>query len=412
MRDFYPENMRRLNYIFSTWKKIAEKYNFEEFEAPVLEPIDLWTAKSGEEIPEQMYRFKDKGGRDIALRPEITPSLARMVAQKQLSLSKPIKWYSIPKCWRYEAPQSGRLREFFQLNVDILGTERIEADAEIISTAIAIMKEFGCTEKDFFVRISNRRLINSLLKPIVKDNSKEVTRIIDKVDKISKEEFEKELMKAGLKKENITSIRKIIGVESLKDINKKILDEEGLKGYEEVEKLLTLLNSYGFGKYIKLDLSIMRGFDYYTGTVFEVFDKGKEARAIAGGGRYDDLVKEFGGEKCPGIGYGMGDVVLGIFLEKLKKFPKLEKDVDYYIAPINEQSSPFAIEVAQKLRQKYSVEIDLIGRSFSKQLSYANSINAKNLIVIGEKEVKSRKFNIKDLKSGKEEAVSFDNFKV
>lgn len=401
-RDFYPENKRVLNYIFDVWAEVAESFGYEDFDGPLLEPADLWTLKSGAEIPEQMYVFKDKGGRKVAIRPELTPTLARMVAEKQKGLTKPIKWFSIPRCSRYEAPQSGRLREFFQLNVDCLGTDSLLADADVISTAIEIMKRFGCSEKDFYVRLNNRKLIEDLIlcSGVPKGKLQDVSRLIDKKDKLSQKDFNLSLKDLKLSEETIKKLNEFLELESLDGVNTDDLSEKGLKGFEELTELVSFLSQYK--KFIRVDFSIMRGFDYYTSTVFEVFDRSKEFRAIAGGGRYEDLVSDFGGEKCPGVGYGMGDVVLELFLKKLNKFPELSKDLDYFVAPISDEVLGDSIKIANQLRKKFKVELDLMGRNLKKQFAYANSVNAKYIVIVGPRELKDGKVTVKDLKSGKE----------
>lgn len=407
-RDFYPELMQELNYIFSKWREVSKKYGYQEFDGPLLEPLELWTLKSGNEIPEQTYRFKDKSNSDIAVRPELTPTLARMIAAKQKELTKPIKWFSIGRFWRYEAPQSGRLREFFQFNVDCLGTDSMKADTEVIAMAIEVMRAFGCTKDDFYIRISNRKLINAIFNEmdIKPESIKELSRLIDKSDKIGEKEFESGLKGLGLKDAQIKKLKNFLSLKSLDKI--KDLDENGKSGLRELKELLSYLESYEFSEYVELDLSIMRGFDYYTSTVFEVFDRKKELRAIAGGGRYDDLVKDFGGEPCAGIGFGMGDVVLGLFLKNLGKFPSSINGIDYFIAPVSEDVYPKAVEIGSILRKKYSVCIDVTGRSLSKLMDYANSIKAKSLVIVGKKDLDKKEVTVRQMDTGKEEKLKLD----
>jgi len=405
-RDFFPEKMRELNYLFSTWKSVVEGFGYEEMDGPMLEPAKLWTLKSGDEIPEQMYLFKDKKGMDVAVRPELTPTLARMVADKQKALIKPIKWYSIPRCWRYEAPQTGRLREFFQLNVDCLGTDSMQADAEVIVTAINIMKAFGCTKEDFFIRLCNRKLISSLLLSfnIKKKDLQEVSRWIDKKEKLFDKDFIKGLKSLELGSGQIDAIKDMLKMDFSK-VNVNELNEEGKQGYNELKELIGYLKDYNVLDFCKIDFSLMRGFDYYTSTVFEVYDASMEFRAIAGGGRYDDLVKDFGGDRCPGVGYGMGDVVLGLFLLKKGKMPNLQRDVDYYIAPVSKEVVKQSIKIANKLRKKFRVELDLSNRKLKKQFDYADAINAAKIVIIGERDLKLNKVTIRDMKTGKEKKV-------
>ncbi|MBI2499232.1 histidine--tRNA ligase [Candidatus Woesearchaeota archaeon] len=390
-RDFYPEDKRIQNWIFGKWRKIAEKYGYSEIDGPILEPIELYN-KSGEEIPEQIYSFTDKGGRKLALRPETTPTVARMIKNKK-DLKLPIKWYSISRCLRYERPQKGRVREFFQFNLDCLGSKNQMADAEVIATSIEIMKELGLGKKDFFVRISNRKLMEDLLLDIgiKKENLKDIYRILDKICKYSDEDIKKELREKGVEPKKVDELFKLL---KIRDLNKIKINSPGL---DKLKELFTLLNDYGVLDYCKLDLSIMRGFDYYTGTVFEVFDSSMEFRAVAGGGRYDDLAG------IPGVGYGMGDIVIQLFLEKKKKIPKLNKEIDYFIAPVSEKMNKKAIKIADKLRKDYNVEVEILGRNLGKQMGYADSVKAKNLVIVGEKD--KGKVTIRDMKTGKEKKV-------
>ena len=402
-RDFYPEEMRLLNFIFSIWRNAAEKYGYNEVEGPMLEPADLWKQKG--ELSEQMYNFKDKGEREVAIRPEFTPTLARMVAQKQKALSKPIRWYGITRCWRYERPQAGRLREFFQFNIDCLGTESMKADAEIIAVAVEILKQLNVTPKEAYIRISNRKLMKGLLEEIGIDDTTEVSKAIDKKDKLSEKEFEKMLEDIGLKKEQAFGLKDILNINKIETLERQEMNETTKKGLDEIKELFTYLNAYGIEEYCELDTTIIRGLDYYTGTVFEVFDRSKKLRAIAGGGRYDNLVADFGGEKCPGVGLGMGDVVLQLFLKDKNKLPQATKKIDYYVAPISEDVVAKAIAITQKLREKNNVEMDMNCRGLTKQLDYANSIGAKKVVIVGEKDLKQGKVTVKDMTTGKDEKL-------
>ncbi len=406
-RDFYPEEMRALQYIISTWKKAAEKYGYDEVDGPLLEPAELWKQKG--ELGEQMYNFTDKGDREVAIRPEFTPSLARMVAQKQKALTKPLRWYGIIRCWRYERPQSGRLREFFQFNIDCLGTESMKADAEVIAVAVEILRQLNVTPKEAYVRISNRKLMKGLLDEIDVSNVKDIEKIIDKKDKLPEKDFEEMLKDAGLKKEQIFGLKDVLSMKNLAALEKQDLNETAKKGLSELKELFSYLKAYGVENYCELDTTIIRGLDYYTGTVFEVFDRSKKFRAIAGGGRYDDLVSDFGGEKFPGVGLGMGDVVLQLFLKDKDKLGTIAKSVDYYIAPISEEVVPKAMEIARKLREKYNVELDISGRGLTKQLDYANSIGAKKAVIVGEKDLKLGKVTVKDMQTGKDSQVLIDS---
>ena len=294
VRDFYPEDMAVQNYIFSVWRKVAEQFKYQEYSASILEYANLYRSKGSDEIVnEQMYLFKDKGDREVALRPEMTPTLARMIAAKRKSLKFPLRWYSIPNVFRYERPQRGRRREHWQLNCDLMGIAGIEAEVEIISIAHAIMKEFGAKDEDFEIRINSRKLLQEAYAPILKDPSKPemLFRLMDKKEKMEKGEFESEWEKifTGPFKE-----AKQIDSPKLGEIM-QTLEKQGIK--------------------TKFDISITRGFDYYTDVVFEVFDTNPEnRRSLFGGGRYDNLLEMFGVEPVPTVGFGMGDVTIRDFL--------------------------------------------------------------------------------------------------
>jgi histidyl-tRNA synthetase len=409
-RDFYPELMFIEDYIFNVWTRIAKRFGYENFDGPMLEPAQLWQLKSGAEIPEQMYTLDDKGGRKLAIRPELTPTLARMIAEKQKSLSKPIRWYSVARCWRYEQPQSGRLREFFQFNLDCLGSDSMQLDAEVIATAIEIVRAFGLDNKDFYIRLGNRKLIESLIlsSGVKKEQLKDVSRLIDKLDKIGEDNFVLSLKDISIDGKTITNLVKMLKISDVNKITEKSLDESGKTGLKDIKDLIKYIKAYGLEKYVQFDPSIMRGFDYYTSTVFEVFDRSKKYRAVAGGGRYDNLVADFGGEPLAGVGYGMGDVVLGLFLKERGKVPEYKKDIDYFVAVLDDKCLDYALKVAAKLRAKSNVEVELLGRKLGKQFEYADRIKAPKVVIVGDEEVKSDSVKIKDLKSGKEEKIKFD----
>ncbi len=414
-RDFYPEQKRILNYIFDKWIKVSENYGYEDFDGPLLEPAIVWQLKSGSDIPEQVYSFKDKNGKLLAIRPELTPTLARMAAQKSSELTKPIKWYSISRCCRYEAPQTGRLREFFQLNIDCLGPDSMLADAEVIASAIEIMQEFGCTSSDFYIRLCNRKLIQAVLESFRIKNTMDVMRIVDKKEKMTLKELKlslKDLKLTPTQIKNVITLTDWKGMKDFENVGRVMnLSEKGKKGYQELKELMKYLKDMGLSKYIKIDFSIMRGFDYYTSTVFEVFDKKEKFRALAGGGRYDNLVKDFGGrEKVPGIGYGMGDVVLELFLKSINKLPKLSREIDYFVVFMKPDLANEFLKYVYELRKKYSVDMDLMERNFSKQMNYANKIKAKKVIIIAPKEWKQGKILIKNMKTGKQETKDLKKF--
>lgn len=404
-RDFYPEEKRTQNYIFEIWKSVAESFGYEEINGPTMEPIDLYK-KSGSEIPEQIYTLKDKSDNEFALRPELTPTIARMISQKQ-GIKRPIKWYAIPDCYRYEAPQSGRLRQFAQFNLDLLGTETTTSDAEVITVLVELLKAFGFTKNDVFVRISNRKVIESFLDYLTISNKKEIAKLIDKYDKLSPEGFQEALTEL-IESKKAQEISSFLKIRNISDI-KFDFDEKGKQGLKELNELFTKLKAFGVLEYCRLDLSIMRGFDYYTGTIFEAYDTNKKFRALAGGGRYDNLVDFLGGEPCPGIGFGMGDVILELLLQSKNKLPQLKKEIKYYIAPVNDFVLNTAIEIAQKLRKYNNVELEVTSRKLSKQFEYASEIGAEKIVIVGEKDLENKQVTIRDLENGKEEKVNIKN---
>jgi histidyl-tRNA synthetase len=410
-RDFYPEDMRIRNYIFETWRKICKSYGYEEYDGPLVEDFELYAAKTGEEIvTEQLYSFEDRGGRKVAIRPEMTPTLARMVAAKHKELPRPIRWFSIPNLWRYEKPQRGRLREHYQLNIDIFGVDGVEADFEILSIATDIMLAFGAKEGMYEIRVGNRRLIEDLYKKlnITKEQGIRVSKALDKKSKISQNDFENLLKKDANLDENSVKMM----ADFLNDPNPTILEllEQGSDGAKEVYNLLDLASQNNKEKLIKYDPTIMRGFDYYTGNVFEQFDLNPQNnRSMYGGGRYDDLISLFTGEKLTGVGLGMGDVTLKNFLEDSNLLPNLN-DTDNYLVtlwptPNNEESQKYlkkSFEIAQKLRdQGKNVETWLQPNTkLDKQLKYADKKDINKVIIIGEEELKSGKPTVKDMKTG------------
>jgi len=402
-REFWPEDKARQNYIFDTWRAVCKKFGFQEIDGPEIEDTELFRIKSGDEIVNEIFNFKDKAGRDICLRPEFTPILARMAAEKQLP--RPQKWFSIGRFWRYESPQQGREREFWQLNVDITGAKGTLADAELITLAIQMMKAFKVNEKEFFIRISNRKLIQSILQSINLNEKQtaKVYNLIDKRCKLSGKDFKAALKEEKLSEKQIKEIDKMMEINDLKSVEKYKLDPLGQEGLKELKELFDYLKDYK--KFINLDFSLVRGLDYYTGNVFEIFDRSMEFRAIAGGGRYDSLIKLLGNVDMPATGFAIGDVVLSLFLEKLGKMPDIKREIEFYIAPVNEKVLGEAVKIANSLREKNNVEIDLMNRSLGKQFEYANSIGAKKVIIVGEKDMAKKKVTVRDMKTGKEKLI-------
>ncbi len=396
-RDFYPEQMAERNHITNAWREVARRYAFVEYDGPPLEPLDLYTKKSGDEIVTQLYNFQDKGERHVALRPEMTPTLARMVAERANALRKPVRWFSIPQLFRYERQQKGRLREHFQLNVDIVGESSVAADAELLAVAVDIMRELGLTSKDVVARVSDRRLLQAILltSGITEENLPAVYAIIDKLGREPEAISREKLSKVSSEAIADRVLARLSGkkIQSLNDLT-------GLAAEEHVAPLreyFNYLEALGIADWVVLDLGIVRGLAYYTGIVFELFDRKGEFRAVCGGGRYDNLLKELGGVDLPALGFGMGDVVLGELLRARGLMKDVKPAIDCWVAGETEEVPLAAVlQVAARLRgEGKSVEYALRPQSLNKQTKAAMTAGAAELIIInGAGEVvKTRRFD-------------------
>lgn len=398
VRDFYPEDMAIQNHIFSTWKKTVERFGYTEYNASILEPAELYKAKTSEEIiNEQTYFFTDRGDREVILRPEMTPTVARMVAGKKRELSFPLRWYSIPNVFRYERPQRGRLREHWQLNVDMFGLQGTEADVELITLAHRIMLAFGAKESDFQIKISSRKLMNAVFGTwyeLDELQSKALQRHMDKKAKMPEDVFYAEA-------------EKIIGkpFEFLNLSHTSPQYEEALsypsirEAKEELDAVLAQLKENGVHNAV-YDENIIRGFDYYTGTVFEVFDTDPaNTRSIFGGGRYDNLLSLFGNETVPAFGFGMGDVTIRDFLDTHGLLPQYQSSTDIMVCVMNEECRAYASTVAEELRsQGKNVAVNYSYKSTNDQIKAARKQSIPCIVVIGENESQSKTYTIKDLR--------------
>ncbi len=399
-RDFYPESMRVQNFIFDTWRRAALRFGYEEYEGPMFEHLELYTDKSGDEIVSQLYDFTDKGDRRIALRPEMTPTLARLVIQKGNSLKKPFKWFSLPRLFRYERAQKGRLREFFQLNLDIIGTDSIFAEADLLAAIASMLFDFGLKAEDFVIGVSSRKLLNTYLQEIGTPDASKVYPILDRRLKIGKESFEMELAAAGLSKEQSEKLDQFMNCKSISDVDAIIQSEASKEALAEIQRLFGTLKAAGFADCVTLDLSVVRGLAYYTGIVFEVFDKGKSMRAIAGGGRYDSLCEKLGGSRVPGVGFGMGDVVLADLLNDHGLLPDPKQILDIYVASFtNDMDQIF--KVASLFRAKgFSVSHPLAEAKLGKQMEQANNQGAKWVVYVDGDKAPEGQFEFKNLATG------------
>lgn len=398
-RDFYPDDMRLRNWMFDKWRNACESFGYEEYDGPILEPLELYASKTSEEIVnEQTYSFTDRGDRKVVMRPEMTPTVSRMVAAKRQELGYPLRLYSIPNCFRYERPQKGRLREFWQLNADLFGVEGIEAEVEILLLTDRLMRVFGAKSEMFEIRLNSRKLLNSQIeKSQPKSNAREVLRLVDKRDKMSEQDFAKLLNKAVAKPEQLLKFLNTSDIESIED-----LAADGMKS------LLKKAKSEGIGNVVFVP-STARGFDYYTDIVFEVYDMNPDNnRSMFGGGRYDGLVAEFGVETVPTIGIAPGDVTMLNFLESNGLLPNLESKTNLYIVTIGDVASD-AQDVAQELRTLgINVAVDLSNRKLEKQIKTADKKGIKNILFVGEEELRSQKFKLKNLETGAEQTLSVE----
>ncbi len=395
-RDFYPEDLILRNHIFATWRSVAARYGFEEYDGPPLESLDMYTQKSGDEIVQQLYAFRDKGDRDVALRPEMTPTLARMVAARVQALKKPIRWFSIPQLFRYERQQRGRLREHFQLNMDIIGEAGPLADAELIAASVDIMRGFGLGPKDVQLRISDRRVIRGLLlgRGLTESQLPTAFAVIDRSERVPKNVLEEMLKEAGYGKREASVVFDVAALRGQDAI--KAAGETG----EPLAQAVQALKAMGLSDFVSVDLTIVRGLAYYTGIVFELFDAQKTLRAIAGGGRYDGLLD------LPALGFGMGDVVLGELLKERGAAPTASTELGAFLIAVGGDDLPTMLQLAHALRERgISVEYGLRHAGVRKQLELASARGAARAVIVGPEERAEGNAVVRDLRTGTEAQV-------
>src|SRR6266849_1669843 len=395
-RDFYPEELALRNHLFATWRAVARRYGFQEYDGPPLEPLELYTAKSGDEIVGQLYEFTDKGDRKIALRPEMTPTLARMVGARAQALKKPIRWFSIPQLFRYERQQRGRLREHFQLNMDIIGEAGPLADAELMAASVDIMRGFGLGPKDVQLRISDRRVIRGLLlgRGLTESQLPTAFAVIDRSERVPKNVLEEMLKEAGYGKREASVVFDVAALRGQDAI--KAAGETG----EPLAQAVQALKAMGLSDFVSVDLTIVRGLAYYTGIVFELFDAQKTLRAIAGGGRYDGLLD------LPALGFGMGDVVLGELLKDRGAAPKASTELGAFLIAVGGDDLPTMLQLAHALRERgISVEYGLRHAGVRKQLELASARGAARAVIVGPDERAQGNAVVRDLRTGTEAQV-------
>ncbi len=403
--DFYPKDYFAHQQIMGRMAKVCDSYGFSPVLTPSIETFKLLSAKSGEEVKNQIFMLEKRGAEELSLKPELTPGITRMFVAMQRQIPKPVKWYSVDRMWRYEAPQKGREREFFQLSAELFGSNKPEADAEVINMFVDCLLSTGIKSSDFTVKINHRKLLGGILQDIVpKGKLDEAMRIVDKSSRLDEKEYFLEMEKARINDIQAEKIRHAITINgTLQEVEKKInqhlsLNEVALEGWKNIQQIMTMVKHDN----VRIDLSVARGLAYYTGCVFEAFDNQGLFRALGGGGRYDQLAELYG-ESCPATGFGIGYSTVSLLLQQKKLFPQAITGPDYFVAPIKEEIIPEALKIAHQLRQKYVVDVDIMRRKISKQFEYANAIGAKKVLVVGPEELKSGKFTIKDMKTGKEE---------
>lgn len=412
-RDYYPADKRKQNYIFGVWSKVAKRFGYEEYLTPLLEPLEVYTAKSGQElVNDQTYRFTDRGDREVAIRPEMTPSVSRMVAAKRQEMAYPARLFSLANFMRYERPQRGREREFWQLNVDIFGADGAQADAEIITLGHEMMKEFGATKEMYSIKINSRSVINAMMHDYLQLDpiqSPLMVKLFDRKEKISNEQFRDEAIEifgSDNAKEGLSKIARLLVAKGVDDLPQEIASNPAVA---ELQAMFGELSDRGITNAI-FDITLMRGFDYYTGVVFEFFDTHPDNnRAMFGGGRYDGLVGLFGAEPLSAVGMAPGLTMTEVFLETHGLMPELSSTTEVYVAVLGTDTIKGASTLTNRLRSEgVNVELDFTGRKLDKQIKTAVKKQIPYVLFVGENELKSEKYNLKDTHTGQEEPLGFE----
>ncbi|MFX0056808.1 MAG: histidine--tRNA ligase [Candidatus Hodarchaeota archaeon] len=423
MEDYYPPDFREINWVIENIRDIAELYCYEEYETPPLEPIEIFAAKSSDElVNEQSFIVEKKEGERLILIPELTPSLARIVARKSQELKKPLRWFSVPTCFRYERPQKGRRRVFKQINFDILGENNLYADLEIFNIIVDIFSQFGATSKQYQIYYNSRKFmdaLSSLILEIPKEKIPFIYKVLDKSDKMEEEEFEKyvyDFFENEIVVQNILKLKKSNSIEELMKKFDKIPDQfYESDGYKELVNFEKLLSDANLSEYCSFSSSVVRGLDYYTGIVYEVYDTGKEnIRSIFGGGRYDDLLSIFTDELIPATGFGLGILMLTLFLRTYDLIPEEIKEKDYtdtvYIASISEDVSVYALKLANLVRgEDFPCLVDYRFSNLKNQLSKANELGVLITLIIGPNEMEQNEVTIKNMKTQKQKTIKIED---
>ena len=411
-RDFVPEDFAVRQHIFESWRRVSRRYGFLEYDGPPLEPLDLYVEKSGPEIVGQLYNFVDKGGREITLRPEMTPTLARVLAERSKGMAKPIRWFSRPQLFRYERQQRGRLREHFQLNVDVVGEASTTADAEVLAVAIDVLRDLGLGPEDFAARVNDRRLVATVLGSlgVAADAVPATLAVIDKVGRQDRGRSRDQLVSGGVEPDVADRVMELLDAPGWDDLRTRFSgDEAVMRAMAPLEEHRATLEAMGLGPFLAFDFTIVRGLAYYTGIVFELFDRKGELRAICGGGRYDRLLELVGGEPLPAVGFGMGDVVLAELLRERDLLPDAPAHCDLYVIWVQEDQRALALEWAHRWRDAgASVLYGLRPQGVSKQLKAAARSGAGKAVIIGPEEAASLSATVRDLADGSEDRYPLD----
>ena len=411
-RDFYPREMGPRRVAFDALEDSARRYGFREIGTPAMERTEMYVDKSGEGIVDELYSFTDQGGRDVALTPELTPTVARMVVAKQQELAKPIKWFSTRAFWRYEEPQQGRFREFYQTNVDIFGSSDPRADAEVLAVAADGLTDLGLTGDDFEFRVSHRDILGGLLEAFDADVDVEAAiRTVDKREKIERIEYLDGLAAAGLARSQAEQFDDLLAGDDLDALVEFADTERVADAVENLRNVLGAAENLGVRQYCDVSLTTARGLDYYTGVVFECFDAtGDIGRSVFGGGRYDDLIESFGGQPTPAVGVAPGHAPLNLLLEHAGVLPEGDLETDYYVLQVGDTEAE-AARVARDLRSEgHVVETDVADRSFGAQMNYADAVGAETVVIVGEQDLANGEVTVKDMESGDQTTAPIEDF--
>ena len=407
-RDFYPEDMHLQRYIYDVWRRVSERYGYEEYTAPLLEATDLYRAKTGEEIVnDQTYSFIDRGGRDVTIRPEMTPSVARMVAARQQSLTMPLRWYSIPNVWRYERPQHGRLREHWQLNVDLFGIEDASAELEVVRLAHSVMREFGASDEMFSIRLNSRELMSYIFGEYLEinvDAAHRIGKLLDRKGKMGEEAFINQA--DAILGDKLSAFLELMKATRLQDLPDELRESEPA---QELRYLAAKLHEHNVSN-IQFDMTIQRGFDYYTGIVFEIFDADPDNnRSLFGGGRYDDLLNVFQAQSIPAVGFGMGDVGTANFLRSHQLLPNFDSKIHVAVLSVDEAQFDESEKLASRLRSNgLNVMTDGSARKLGAKIKVADKKDVAYVVTVGEKEVEADIYTLKRLYDGQERSGNVD----